>query len=159
MYILAAASQLNCLIASGTRQMKVRPADLLRLQGWLHCKWQRPPLHCGSLKWSWRRRGAPQPEPRAAGTLTSSNDLQPPEQLHISSHVHFDCSIKRKVTSCCDQGDVRGKRNNHSMCFELFHSFCARLSKTEIWKDFLQKKELVLSKILTQTCYDLPPSP
>lgn len=29
MYILAAVSQLNCLMALGMRQMKVRPADLL----------------------------------------------------------------------------------------------------------------------------------
>lgn len=122
-------------MASGTRHMKVRRADLLRhLQGWLNCKWQRPPLHCSSLKWSWRRRRAPPPEPRAAGTLTSSNDLQPPEQLHISSHVHFDCSIKRKLTSRCDQGDVQEKLNNHLMCSELVHSFGARLSKMEFWK-------------------------
>lgn len=34
MYISAAVSQLNCLMASGTRRMKVRPADLPgRLQG------------------------------------------------------------------------------------------------------------------------------
>lgn len=44
MYILAAVSQLNCLMASGTWKMKVKPADLLRhLQGWLHCKWQKTP--------------------------------------------------------------------------------------------------------------------
>ena len=45
MYISAAVSQLNCLMASGTRRMKVRPADLPgRLQG-VCCtvKWQRPP--------------------------------------------------------------------------------------------------------------------
>lgn len=101
-------------MASGTRQMKVRPADLLRhLQGRLHCKWQRPPQHCAPLpsllrparrpqKWSCPGRGAPPPEPRAAGTLTSSNDLQPlgtPEELHIPSHVHLHWSIKRKLTS------------------------------------------------------------
>lgn len=46
MYILAAVSQLNCLMASGMKQMKVRPADQLgRLRGLANSKWQEAPLH------------------------------------------------------------------------------------------------------------------
>lgn len=82
MYILAAVSQLNCLMALGMKQMKVRPADLLgRLQGLLYCKSQRPPspspstlrcpclqspLHAASLSvGSEERRGSPNGGPSA----------------------------------------------------------------------------------------------
>lgn len=45
MYISAVVSRLNCLMAVGMRQMKVRPADLLGcLEGLSYCKWQRAPL-------------------------------------------------------------------------------------------------------------------
>lgn len=111
MYILAAVSQLNCLMALGMRQMKVRPADLLgRLRGLLYCKWQTPPspsplslplplpldpLTCcfthsiGSEERFPKRR--PLARPQAAGTLTSSNDLQPGLSLCSSStHSHHN---------------------------------------------------------------------
>lgn len=97
MYILAAVSQLNCLMALGIRQKKSRPADLLGiLEDLLYCKWQRPPspspstslcpcsplqppLHAVSLSVGSEVRfpkRRPLTEPQAAGTLTSSNDLQ-----------------------------------------------------------------------------------
>lgn len=108
MYILAAVSQLNCLMALGMRQMKVRPADLLgRLRGLLYCKWQRPPspspstslcpcpqspLHAVSLSVGSEARfpkRRPLARPQAVGTLTSSNDLQPGLSLCSSStHSH-----------------------------------------------------------------------
>lgn len=59
MYILAAVPLLNCLMALGMRQMKVRPADLLgRLQGLVYCKWQRP------------RHPPPPPHPSSAPSLS-----------------------------------------------------------------------------------------
>lgn len=110
MYILAAVSQLNCLMALGKRQMKVRPADLLgRLRGLLYCKWQGPPspspstllcpcpqspLHAASLSVGSEERSPkrrPLARPQAAGTLTSSNDLQPGLSLCSSStHSHHN---------------------------------------------------------------------
>lgn len=111
MYILAAVSQLNCLMALGMRQMKVRPADLLgHLEGLLYCKWQRPPspspstilcpcspqppLHAASLSVGSEVRfpkQRPLAGPQAMGTLTSSNDLQPGLSFCSSSTHHTTC--------------------------------------------------------------------
>lgn len=111
MYILAAVSQLNCLMALGMTQMKVRPADLLGCRwGLVYCKCKDPiappllltlplslpqsPLHAAALSVGSEERfpkWRPLARPWAAGTLTSTNDLQPGLSLCSSStHSHHN---------------------------------------------------------------------
>lgn len=121
MYISAAVSQLNCLMALGMREMKVRPADLLRrLRSLVLCLWQLPPAPSPSMALcpcpvspvhSAPFRGGSEdwlpkqgPPLQAPGTLTSSSDLQ----LRLSLLLSFpSCSLTAQTAEqayvCADR--------------------------------------------------------